>query len=96
VAGDQGSAGLRLSVVPNPASGSAGLQYALPTGATRADLAIYDLSGRLVSRQSVTGAQGLTYWDGKDGGDTRLPAGIYLARIAAGDKQLTKRIVMLP
>jgi hypothetical protein len=87
---------LSLNVTPNPAQGQAGLQYALPAGATSADLAIYDLTGREVSRQSVTGAHGLTYWDGGGPNGKHLPAGIYLARITAGEKQVTKRLVMLP
>ena len=88
--------GLRLDVTPNPAQESAGLRYALPKGTSSADLSIFDLSGRLVTQQTVSGAQGLTLWDGRDGSGRRMPTGIYLARITAGADARVRRIVLLP
>jgi len=89
-----------LGVSPNPAfNGRARVLFRLPLGA-RADLRVYDLSGRLV-RRLASGIAGRgdvqeLVWDGCD--DRRDPVGdgVYLVRITVGSQApVTKRLTLL-
>ena len=86
------SDGLTLRVFPNPFRGSATLVFEL-THPGQADLRLYDLSGRLVeelfSGDMVSGPMSCLL----DG--SRLPSGVYLARLQAGDQSATVRLVKL-
>ncbi len=80
----------------NPASGPARLRFALPT-AQRVSLTVHDLAGRRVA----TIAEG-DYSAGRHEAvftrmaDGSLPgAGVYFARLAAGDRMLTSRMVLI-
>lgn len=76
---------------PNPVVGRADFRFALPAQ-TRVSIAVYDVSGRRVA----TVADG-TYdagihtasWSGAS------KAGVYFARMSAGGREFTRRIVML-
>jgi hypothetical protein len=62
------------------------------------DLAIFDVSGRLV-RQVVKGwkvaGDYVGDWDGRTERGERAVAGVYLARLSAGDVKLTEKIVLV-
>ncbi|MBN1433872.1 VCBS repeat-containing protein [Candidatus Fermentibacterales bacterium] len=96
VYGDQGdppSAGsCAVRAFPNPFSCSVTL-WAEPGSPATASLGVYDLSGRLVEvlfdGEAMAGALSCQL----DG--SRLPAGVYLARLQAGDQSATARLLKL-
>jgi len=81
--------GLALTGYPNPFNPRVDLRFNVPQRAP-ADVAVFDLSGRLVKtllsgRQLDAGPHVLT-WLG-DGDDGRsLPSGTYLARVRVGER----------
>ena len=82
---------------PNPSEGSVGLSFALPA-AGRAQLSIYDLSGRLVatlfSGDAQLGQPSVT-WDGRDGSGTPASSGVYFAKLqAAGETRVAKLVLI--
>jgi hypothetical protein len=106
LAGTQGVAepqlGVReiVAVHPNPAyAGVVQVLYRLAPGA-RADIGIYDMSGRL-TRRLASGVMGggdvrLLLWDGCDQSGGAAAAGVYLVRIsAAGISPVTRRLTLL-
>ena len=74
---------LNLVAMPNPASGGTVLRFVMP-GAIAFRLGIYDVSGRLVRRATVTptarGA-GQFIWDLTQADGQRVRAGVYFARL---------------
>lgn len=89
-----------LGVSPNPAfQGRARVLFRLPLG-VRADIRIYDLSGRLL-RRLATGMAGRgsiqdLVWDGRDDRCDPVADGVYLVRITAESKApVTKRLTLL-
>jgi hypothetical protein len=90
--------GLQLAPAsPNPFRGSTTLRYVLPVpGAVT--LAIHDVSGRLI-REFSRGAQNAgaheLRWDGLDSDGRAAPAGLYLARLHAGEAALTRTITLV-
>ena len=82
---------------PNPVRASATLTFALAaTG--EVELAIYSVDGRRV-RGLFSGRLGAgthtVVWDAADARGTRLPPGIYHARLLAGGRTLVRRLVVL-
>jgi len=81
-----------LSASPNPFNPSTTIAIALPEAA-RVHLAIYDLSGRLVSDLISgwrdAGAHEVTF------DASGLPSGLYFARLVAGDIAQTRKLVLL-
>lgn len=80
---------------PNPAYTAAALRLTLPQpGAV--SLAIFDASGRRV-RQLLTGVhpagEQMVRWDLSDERGARVAGGLYFARLDAGGRTLTRRIV---
>ncbi len=94
--------GLTLSAHPNPlARGAASLRiaFALPApGPVR--LEVYDVTVRRVA--TLLDADGLAAsthearWDGRDERGRSAEAGIYLVRLAAMGRALTRRVLLLP
>jgi glucose/arabinose dehydrogenase len=83
---------------PSPARGAVRLGYVLASEA-RVELALFDLHGRRVreleaGRLIAAGAQ-VSHWDGRDERGDEVPAGIYLARLRAGDRSMTRRVLLL-
>lgn len=83
---------LLLSAVPNPSSGPAVIRFALPA-AGRAELGLYDASGRLVRTLAdnavlPAGAHAMVC-----GG--HLPAGAYVVRLKAGGRVVTAPFVKI-
>jgi hypothetical protein len=88
---------LRLeSQGPNPFSDATRLAYTLPAGG-RVRLAVYDLAGREVARleQGERGA-GIhrQTWDGRGDLGTKLPGGVYFARLEFAGAVETAKIVL--
>jgi len=87
--------GLSLALAgANPASGPVRLRLGLPVAA-QGELSLYDTAGRrvalLAEGESPAGTRILT-WDSRAAGGT---SGIYFARLKAGGRELSQRIVIL-
>jgi hypothetical protein len=89
-----------LAVRPNPAyAGTAQVLYRLSPG-VRADIGIYDMSGRL-TRRLASGVVGggdarVLLWDGCDQSGGAVAAGVYLVRVSAtGTAPTTRRLTLL-
>ena len=82
---------------PNPFNPTTTISFALLERA-RAALSIYDVEGRVV-RTLVDEAVGEGYqeriWDGKDARGNQVGSGVYFYRLTAGNRTLTKKMVLL-
>jgi hypothetical protein len=82
---------------PNPFNPSTSIAFDLPHP-TFVTLRIYDTAGRHV-RTLVDGRMEpdshSVLWDGVDDGGTPLGSGVYFYRLVAGDRMLTRKLVML-
>lgn len=84
-----------LEVAPSPVSRGAVIKARMP-GAGRVALKLYDAAGRLVRSMVDSESSGgmLQYWwDGTDG-EARLPAGTYVVRLEAGERRLSRKVVL--
>jgi len=82
---------------PNPFNPSTTISYGL-TVASNVSLCIYDISGRVI-KQLINGAQQASayrqVWDGQDSKHHPAPAGVYLARLTAGQSVQTIKLLLL-
>jgi hypothetical protein len=82
---------------PNPFNPTTTICFTL-LERTRVTLSIYDVGGRLV-RTLVDETMGEGYqersWDGKDASGSQVGSGVYFYRLTAGDRTLTKKMVLL-
>lgn len=82
----------------NPAVGPVTFRGVVPSAGV-ASVAVFDPAGRRV-RTLFEGMleQGthMWRWDGRDGGGSPVPGGVYLCRIASGGASAAARVVMLP
>ena len=82
---------------PNPFGGETTLSFVMPASG-RAELSVYDLSGRRV-RTLVTGEVGSgniqVTWDGTDAAGRPLSAGVYFYRLDTLGESLTGRMTIL-
>jgi hypothetical protein len=80
---------------PNPANGTTLLRFSLP-GEAGVRLAIYDVAGRRV-RELVSGTRPAGEhsigWDLRDDGGQAVAAGTYFARLEAGSRTVTRKLV---
>jgi hypothetical protein len=86
---------------PNPVvSGSSTISFQVPegAGASAVDIAVYDLSGRLVrqlaSGEREAGAHSVE-WDLRDDSGDGVPAGIYFYRVVVGDSRETRKLMVV-
>jgi hypothetical protein len=83
--------------VPNPFNPTTAISFELPRRAQVA-LAIFDTAGRhvrdLVNTELGPGRHTVV-WNATDGSGTRVPSGVYLYEIVAGDYRNTKKLVLL-
>ena len=82
---------------PNPFDGETRIGFALPRE-SRVSLQVYDVQGRRVRSlaDDVRGAgRHVVTWDGRDEAGRRVGAGVYWARLVAGDQQRSQRMVRL-
>jgi ligand-binding sensor domain-containing protein len=82
---------------PNPFNSSTVIRFALPR-AVRAELAVFDVTGRkvrtLVSGQLPAGTSEAR-WDGRDDSGRAVSSGIYLSRLAVGGKAETRKMMLI-
>ena len=86
---------LELRIAPNPASEVAALTFALPS-AGHATVDVFDIAGRRVARLADGAFQaGLhrVQWNGRDGANQRVAAGVFLARLTSPAGNVTRRMV---
>ncbi len=79
----------RLAAWPNPFNPAVTLAY---ESDGPAELAIYDLRGRLLRDFAIEGHGSLS-WDGRDAAGNELPSGIYFTRM--GDASASLKLVLL-
>jgi len=82
---------------PNPFNPTTTISFTLPERA-RVTLSIYDVQGELLTTivDEVLGeGHQERFWDGKDAGGNPVGSGVYFYRLTAGDKTLTKKMVLL-
>ncbi len=82
---------------PNPFNPMTTISFTVPER-DRVTLDVYDLRGRRISRlmdKFVMPGYYSVQWDGRDEGGRRLASGVYLYRLEAGDKVLTRRMLLV-
>jgi hypothetical protein len=88
---------LSFSPAPNPSRNALRFAFDLPA-ASAVRLALYDLNGRLI-HTLLDGVRApgrhIALWDGVAGDGRRAPAGMYFARLVAGEHTATHRFVRL-
>ncbi len=88
---------LSLRVSPNPFNPRTRLGFTLPASG-RADLAVYDLAGRLVRRLEsgeLPAGDHVRVWSGDDDAGRSLPSGTYVARLATAAGVETRTLVLV-
>jgi len=83
---------------PNPFNPTTTITYS-PENDARVELAVYDVSGRLVrtlaDHRCDAGSLHQVVWDGTGDGGERLPSGVYLLRLLNGTSAETRKLVLL-
>ncbi len=82
---------------PNPFNPSTTISYTL-SERVPVRLEIYDVAGRRIAKlvDEVQGPGELeTLWDGKDSNGTPVSSGIYFYRITAGDRNISKKMILV-
>jgi hypothetical protein len=84
---------------PNPTSGAVTLPLFRPTREASAvsRCSVFDIRGRLIRELSIplAGRPQEIGWDGKDGGGSEAPPGIYFLRVEASDHVSTRRVMVV-
>lgn len=83
---------------PNPARAGVTIRFSLPARGD-AELALYDVSGRLVrtlARGDRDAGDHTLRWDARDESGNAAPAGLYFVRLATGGGELKSRLVLVP
>ena len=82
---------------PNPFNGETSLHFAIPVSGP-VSLEVFNVAGRrvaqLVNRTLPAGVHTVT-WNGRDTKGSRVASGVYLYRLTAGGKSLTKDMVLM-
>ncbi len=83
---------------PNPFNPQVTVRFELPRETGLAELEIFDVAGRrvrvLAASSLAPGAHEFT-WNGTDDGGRRMPSGVYLMRLRAGQEQAMHRVTLL-
>ncbi len=88
---------LLLQNVPNPMHSMSEITFRVP-GTTRAELSIYDISGRCVSTLMDEVLQGGEYsctWNGIDKTGRSVENGLYLYRLSTSEGSVTRSLIVL-
>jgi hypothetical protein len=94
----QTTAGMHLSVHPNPFAKLTTINFGMEHSAERTELIIFNAAGRLV--KSLTPppyAPGSMHvvWDGTDEAGRLVPAGVYFVQLRSSDVLCTEKVVVL-
>jgi hypothetical protein len=82
---------------PNPFGGETSIRFTVPEK-TRVNLAIFDVTGRLVSsvyEQDLAAGEYHATWTGKDSRGLRVSPGVYFVRLATPDRSIEKKMVFV-
>jgi hypothetical protein len=82
---------------PNPFSPATQIRFQL-SAASNAEIAVYDVKGRLVktlASQVFDAGTHVLDWDGRDDSGNMLSSGIYFYKLTAGSFTETKRMVLV-
>jgi FlgD Ig-like domain/Metallo-peptidase family M12B Reprolysin-like len=82
---------------PNPAAGISELRFTLDAP-SRVEIAVFDVRGarvRTIAKALYAEGEHTAGWDGLDATGRAVTPGIYFARLAAGEQQLTRKIQRL-
>ena len=82
---------------PNPFRAQTSIAFDMPAAA-RASIAVYDVSGRLVSKLvdgEVSAGRHAITWNGRDSSGQPTSPGVYFIRMNTGGRDLTQRIVRM-
>lgn len=83
---------------PNPFNQSTKIRFNIPQKAASAELAIYDISGRLVKKLFKSGLPAGSYvyrWNGLDNFNKPLATGIYIVRLKADNMVSARRLHLI-
>jgi hypothetical protein len=94
-----GATSLRLLAPrPNPFGARTAIAFDLP-GAAAVTVRVHDVGGRLVRTLAAAEVMGAGRhelpWDGRDDGGAGVAAGVYLVRLQAGGRVLTRRVAFV-
>ena len=82
---------------PNPFNPVTKISFSLAAGSP-ASLVVYDVQGRAVRRLVVgplAAGSHVVVWDGRDDAGRAVPSGIYLYRLETGEKNTTRKMILL-
>lgn len=90
-----GQGQFRFQIANNPARGTANFICQIPVG-KKATFSVYDVLGRVVTRQQILGADRLMQlqWDGTNIQGKRVAAGIYFAYLEIGNQSTILKVVL--
>jgi len=84
---------------PNPFNGTTVIEYTVPEGAGRkVSLVIYNLHGqkvRSIVQKNEGSGRFKASWDGKDENGNSIASGIYIYRLIAGNRILSRKMVLI-
>jgi parallel beta-helix repeat protein len=90
---------LRLSPnYPNPFNPTTRIEIEVPQAGSDLRLEIYDVAGRHVKTVAVGQFPGGTHqfrWDGRDDAGRQVASGVYLLRLSAPGRHITRKLVLL-
>jgi hypothetical protein len=95
-AGPEGFGLLRNS--PNPFTSATALRFSLPADGGHVRLEIYDVSGRRVKTLVDGFRQGGVHsvdWSGRNDAGEKLPAGVYFQRLTLGEREISKKTLLI-
>lgn len=88
-----------LTVSPNPFIHNTDIRHQITDVGQAHQLEIYDITGRLVadlSKQvSVIDHQSSVRWNGMNDSGHRLPAGVYIIKLTAGNYSMTEKVLLI-
>ena len=82
---------------PNPFNNSTSISFEMPNS-ENVNLSIFDMSGRNVRKMNLgvlSNGVHKVLWDGKNNFGRKVPSGVYLYSIEAGDFNQTKKMLLL-
>jgi len=75
---------------PNPFNPTTTIPYNLPDGVKKATISIYDILGRLVEKKQISSDNPYIEFDASN-----LSSGVYIYRLKAGNRTLTKKMMLI-